>query len=170
MKRIINNLLICCTFLALFTNCATILKTAYEKISIVSQPNQAMFSVYDNKGYLVWNGETPSSFTLNKGEGYFKKATYRVEISKPGFQTMTVYLQARVSGWYLGGNLLFGGFTGWLIVDPITGAMWALNPNNLSIQLSKYDSLTSDNKGLQIFLLSEIDPELLKDKSTIKIQ
>lgn len=33
-----------------------------------------------------------------------------------------------MDGWYMG-NLLFGGFIGFLIVDPATGAMWKLDDN-----------------------------------------
>jgi hypothetical protein len=32
-----------------------------------------------------------------------------------------------MDGWYLG-NIVFGGLVGLLVVDPLTGAMWKLDP------------------------------------------
>jgi hypothetical protein len=39
-----------------------------------------------------------------------------------------------VDGWYFG-NLLFGGLIGLLIVDPATGAMYKLEPNEINCNL-----------------------------------
>jgi len=150
----------------LFTSCATIIKSPRQDIYVVSQPDKAKVVIYDNNNYMVWSGESPSNITLNKGKGYFKGASYKMEISKPGFQTMTLQLKPTTNGWYIGGNFLVGGLIGWLVVDPITGAMWVLNPKNLSVQLSKYDNQTD---GMTVVLLNEIDSELLKDKSVKRI-
>ncbi len=38
---------------------------------------------------------------------------------------MTTRLEATLDGWYIG-NIIFGGLIGFLIVDPLTGAMWKL--------------------------------------------
>jgi len=35
--------------------------------------------------------------------------------------------------WYLAGNIVFGGIAGWLIVDPLTGAMWRLSPKEVNV-------------------------------------
>jgi len=42
-----------------------------------------------------------------------------------------------VGGWYIAGNILVGGLIGWFIVDPITGAMWNLEPENVEMALTK---------------------------------
>lgn len=150
----------------LLTGCATIIKSPRQDIYIVSQPEKAKVVIYDSNNYMVWSGESPSNITLNKGKGYFKGASYKIEISKPGFQTMTLQLKPTTNGWYIGGNFLVGGLIGWLVVDPITGAMWVLNPKNLSVQLSKYDNQV---EGLKVVMLNEIDSELLKDKSAKRV-
>ena len=40
-------------------------------------------------------------------------------------------MSSRINGWYVG-NIVFGGFIGWLIVDPLTGAMWTLDTEHVS--------------------------------------
>jgi hypothetical protein len=153
-------------FILLVAGCATILKSPRQNISIVSQPANAKVVVYDSNNLMVWKGETPSLITLNKGNGYFKGASYRIEISKSGYQKMSLVLKPTVSGgWYIGGNLLVGGLIGWVVVDPTTGAMWLLNPQNLSVQLSKYDS--NHIEGLKVVMIDEVDPKLLKDLQKI---
>lgn len=146
----------------MFSGCATIIKTPRQIINVSTQPNNAKVVVYDNDNMVVWSGETPSAITLNKGKGYFKGATYRLEISKPGYQKMSLELKPTINGgWYLGGNILLGGLIGWIVVDPITGAMWLLDPQNLSVQLSSYDLEHSGN--LKVVMLNEIDPNLLTE-------
>lgn len=166
MKQILTMGLISITLILLLHSCATIIKSPRQDIYIVSQPDKAKVVIYDSNNFIVWNGETPSKINLNKGNGYFKGATYKLEISKPGFQTMTLQLKPSTTGWYIGGNFLAGGLIGWLVVDPITGAMWILNPKNLNIQLSKYDNQT---EGLNVVMLNEIDKEVLNDSSVKRI-
>ena len=48
-----------------------------------------------------------------------------VEVSKEGFEKKTIQIESKTNGWYIG-NLLFGSLIGFLIIDPLTGAMWTL--------------------------------------------
>ena len=68
--------------------------------------------------------------------GYFKKAVYEITMDKTGYDKQTILLEGQVTGWYLGGNVLFGGLIGWFIVDPASGAMWRLEPSYVSATLS----------------------------------
>ncbi len=45
-------------------------------------------------------------------------------------------MDSRINGWYVG-NIVFGAFIGWLIVDPLTGAMWALDSEHVSGTLAE---------------------------------
>ncbi len=152
--------------LVILTGCATIVSTSKQKISIVSQPEKAKVAIYDSNNKMVWAGESPSNVTLNRGNGFFKGATYKIEVTKPGFQTMTLHLKSSTNGWYVGGNLI-AGFVGWLIVDPYTGAMWVLNPKNFNVQLSKYDQQA---EGLKVVMLNEINSEILQNESAIQVK
>jgi hypothetical protein len=44
-------------------------------------------------------------------------------------------LDSTLSGWYFG-NILIGGLIGLLIVDPLTGAMYDLEPENIEQSLT----------------------------------
>ena len=46
-------------------------------------------------------------------------------------------LAAGANGWYIGGNIIFGGLIGWFIVDPRNGGMYTLSPKALSSSLTE---------------------------------
>jgi hypothetical protein len=109
--------------------CATIVGDKNQLMPIVSTPEGASILIRDELGHEVFQGTTPTNVTLAKADGsYFGKKSYTVAITKPGFQTQTVQITASANGWYIGGNFIFGGLIGWLIVDPLTGAMYTLAP------------------------------------------
>ncbi|MEP6879751.1 MAG: hypothetical protein ABI865_12980, partial [Nitrosospira sp.] len=78
-------------------------------------------------------------------------------IKKEGFAEQTVIVDTKVNGWYIGGNLLFGGILGWLIIDPATGAMWKLDTNEINVTLdaSKQGAVIGTNKA-RIVLLEDV--------------
>jgi len=47
-----------------------------------------------------------------------------------------------------------------LIVDPLTGAMWRLSPENITAELEKNLAAT-DGEGLKIVLADQLPAELL---------
>lgn len=81
--------------------------------------------------------------TLETSNGFFTKARYLVEASKPGHETSKTEISAGINGWYFG-NLLFGGLIGMLIVDPATGAMWKLE-DVYSVNLPATKKMTLGN-------------------------
>jgi hypothetical protein len=62
---------------------------------------------------------------LKSGAGYFSKASYSIKVRKEGYNEVVIPVEFKLNGWYFG-NLLFGGFPGLLVADPLTGAMWRL--------------------------------------------
>lgn len=119
------------------TGCASIVKGKSQEVEINSSPQQARYQIYDNKGRTSpIEGTTPGKVTLNRGAGYFKGGDYTVTLVKPGYETTSVHLKSGINGWYVGGNLLLGGLIGYLAVDPATGAMWNLKPDNLQVPLT----------------------------------
>ncbi|TGE27246.1 peptidase associated/transthyretin-like domain-containing protein [Hymenobacter metallicola] len=111
--------------LLLGNSCATIVSKSRYPVAISSQPPGATFTVTDIDGKEVFNGVTPMAVPLKPGAGYFKKQEYTIKFSMPGYETKTTTISADFNGWYIG-NLLFGGFIGLLIVDPLTGAMYRI--------------------------------------------
>lgn len=156
------NSIIACIAMVLLNGCATILsKSAYE-VRIDSSPKAANVTIYNRKGLEVYSGQTPCHAMLKPGGGYFKKAVYTIEFSKPGYSDRTVSLSADLNGWYFG-NLLIGGLIGLLIVDPATGAMYKLNNRDINIFLhTSGTSKTNAVPFVMIYALNEIPEEWTK--------
>jgi PEGA domain len=122
----------------LMSGCASIVTGRHDSISIRSDPSDAEVRITDARtGYTVQTGKTPMQCSLDRGRGYFSGAKYQVHIGKPGYEEQSREIDSHVGGWYLAGNLGFGGLIGWLIVDPATGAMWSLSPDEFSVTLKE---------------------------------
>ena len=111
--------------------CASIVSKSQWPVTVQSNPSGAKCVVAKKNGVQLHTGETPMTLTLNSSEGYFSKAAYTINCNKDGFAPSASEISADVSGWYLLGNLGFGGLIGWLIVDPATGAMWKLDETHV---------------------------------------
>lgn len=118
-----------------FVGCASIIKgSGPEAIQLQSVPPGANCAVFDNvTGEHLSNVVTPGTAMLKKSRGFFKSAKYHINCSMDGKPAQQGYVEGGISGWYLGGNLIFGGLIGYLIVDPATGAMWTLEPENIHV-------------------------------------
>jgi hypothetical protein len=149
-------------FLALgASGCASIVKGPFQKVSFTSEPSEAKVVITDvREGREIHVGSTPFTTSLKRGAGYFKKAKYNVTFEKPGYRTEAVALEGTPGGWYIGGNLLFGGGMGFLIVDPATGAMWTLEPDAVSVTLQKQGALGPRDDGLTVLLRADVPAEL----------
>jgi hypothetical protein len=140
--------------------CATIMKGSDQKIAFQSTPTGAKVSVFDGAGMLVGDGTTPVTLPLKKGASYFQAAKYRVVFEAPGHAPKEVWLTGSINGgWYIVGNFFVGGLIGWLIIDPLTGAMWNLSPDQVTANLDSGVS-TIDN-GLRVILADQVSPKLL---------
>jgi len=111
--------------------CASIVNDSEEMVTISSNPMAAEIVVADESGVEVYRGRTPATVSLDASDG-----EYTVTLSKEGYQPTTVKVDSRINGWYVG-NIVFGGFIGWLIVDPLTGAMWALETEHVNATLGE---------------------------------
>ncbi|WP_445001193.1 PEGA domain-containing protein [Halomonas mongoliensis] len=144
------------------TGCATIVGDKEQSISINSTPSQAKVLITDESSREVYAGETPTTVQLRKSDGsYFGGKTYTVQISKEGYQERSLTIDSRPNGWYIGGNLVFGGVIGWLIVDPLTGAMYNLSPDQINASLG--DSVANNAAGEQeinLVLIEDVPSEL----------
>lgn len=163
MKRIASMMILLPFFLT--QGCASIVTGNSQLIGINSNPDQAKITIKDEKNQIVYQGTTPTSVDLKKGDGYFHGKNYTVEIAKEGYSGQAVTIKSSVGGWYLLGNIVVGGLIGWFIVDPLTGAMWTLSPENINAGLQKSGNSLSrfDSNEIHIVLLKNV-PENLRDK------
>ena len=128
----------------LFTSCASIVNESIQRVQLDSTPVGADVVITDvSSGETVFTGQTPANVSLEKGDGYFSGKDYQVVFQLAGYQPRTVDLEHSLSAWYWGGNLLFGGLIGYLIVDPLTGAMWNL-PERISEELTPIGVLSRE--------------------------
>lgn len=114
------------------TACASIVDGGPTKsVQIGSAETGKAFIVKDKLGNTVHKGVTPETVQLpRKGDGYGEGQTYTISF-EDGSSPATV--KSTVTGWYIAGNIAFGFLVGWLIVDPITGAMYTLKPNQVML-------------------------------------
>ena len=151
----------------LVLGCASIVGKSVYPVAITSQPDQADISIADETGKTIFTGKTLTTVTLNTKAGYFSGKDYTVTFTKAGYANHTAQIRRGVSGWYIGGNLVFGGLIGWLIVDPLTGAMWTL-PDEVTTTLSPQTSRQNSAATLQVVLLDMV-PDSLRSKM-VRIQ
>jgi len=146
--------------LAFCIGCASIIAGGPQIIPIQSHPSDATLEITDiNNGNTIFRGKTPYTATFERSSGYFKSAKYKIAITKEGYSDKEIMISGSPNGWYIGGNLLFGGLIGWLIVDPLTGAMWTLYPVDINTELSSGTSFFKQEKGQTIVLKDQL-PEL----------
>jgi len=133
MKQIITTtaLAAICIFVS---GCASIVNGGARTVRINSDPPGAKITVFDKSGQTITNLITPASLRLKRHNGYFSGQKYKVVFENPGYYSSEIYIQTRVNGWYFG-NIVFGGLIGFLIVDPVTGAMWTFAPKEVDWKL-----------------------------------
>jgi len=148
--------------------CATIVGDKTQLIPISSTPNEATISVTDEHGREVYKGNTPSNVTLEKSDGsYWGKKSYTVRITKEGYETRNIQITASANGWYIAGNIVFGGLIGWFIVDPWNGGMYTLSPKDISESLSEKTASNAKDGSISILLLEDVPPALINKMKRI---
>ena len=163
MKKAICALALSATLLG---GCASIVGQKTQLIPITSTPSDATIVIVDEKGSQIFKGTTPSSVTLHKSDGsYWGKKSFTVEISKAGYEKQIIPIKASANGWYIGGNIIFGGLIGWFIVDPQNGAMYTLSPDKITSTLGEKTAHNNqaDDGSISIVLLEDV-PASLRDK------
>lgn len=130
----------------LLVNCATIVSKSNYPVTLNSNPAGAKVTVKNNAGEVVREGLTPFTTKLPSSYGYFKPASYVIEFQRKGRTPHTTTLTAGLNGWYFG-NFAIGGLIGFLIVDPLTGAMWRLDTTPIEANLSPIATLHDGKAG-----------------------
>jgi len=154
-------------FLLFISGCASIVSKSNYPVAINSIPDGASITITDNNGQQIYKGKTPTTVTLRSGAGFFSGATYKVTFKKPGYEPQMAVIEKQLDGWYIG-NILFGGFIGFLIVDPATGAMWKL-PNSVNVTLAeKTSAFIIDGKELKVVFLDDVPVQLRSQMVRVK--
>ena len=112
----------------LIMSCATILNGGQQEVSISSDPAAAQVTIKSDQGAIVYEGKSPVTTELSR------KYSYEVIVKLEGYKDATVRINKNFNFIYLG-NIICGGLIG-LIIDPITGAMWKLEPDEINVTLA----------------------------------
>lgn len=145
---------------------AAIMGSPTQPLPIASTPSDAKVLITDEAGMQVFAGQTPTSVTLNKSTGkYWGGKSFTVEISKPGYVTQIIPVQATPNGWYIAGNLVFGGLIGYFVVDPLNGNMYSLSTDSVNATLSSESARNNrpQDGNVAILLIQDVPPHL-RDK------
>lgn len=147
MKIITKALLL--SSITLLTSCATIVSGARQNVEISSEPSAA--KVYINE---VEIGNTPVQQKLKRNQ------EHQLVLKLDGYETYEMKLEKKFNGWYIG-NIVFGGLIG-IIVDPITGAMYKLKPED--IDENSENGATYGTKGGDLFIMIRMDIDQSAEK------
>jgi hypothetical protein len=141
----------------ILVGCGTIMgKSSPETLNVRSTPDQASVVITDEGGIKIFEGKTPTTVSLEKKKAYFRGKKYTVKIAKEGFADQTFTVDTKANGWYIAGNLIFGGLIGWFIVDPATGGMWTLDTKELNASLEAPKHSKTESVQFGILTLDEV--------------
>ena len=110
---------------ASFSSCATLFSPTKYAVSLNTTPDGAGVTIENKAGKVVFEGTTPSTVKLKAAAGYMQREEYTITFTKDGYVKKVVHLSAELEGWYIG-NIFLGGLPGWLIIDPLSGAMFKI--------------------------------------------
>jgi hypothetical protein len=167
MKKFVYTLALSASILS---GCASIVGDKTQLVPISSTPSDASILIVDEKGEEVFTGKTPTSVTLQKSDGsYWGGKNFTVKISKDGYKTQTISITSNPNGWYIGGNLIFGGLIGWFIVDPLNGGMYTLSPDDIATNLGEQSAHnnTATDGSISIVLIQDVPLSLVNKMKRI---
>jgi len=145
-----NKIILCSLAISLLTtSCATIISGSKQNVKFSSNPTAATIFVDE-----VQVGITPFEIKLARGN------EHSVMIKLEGYQTYQTTLTKKLNGWFFG-NILIGGLIG-IIVDPITGAMYNLSPDQISAEMTKSTAFTYKKGDVHVAIALQIDPSWKK--------
>ncbi|EPR71879.1 hypothetical protein ADIWIN_3077 [Winogradskyella psychrotolerans RS-3] len=142
MKTIFKSILFLSVLL--LSSCATIISGSRQNVEITSEPSSA--KVYINE---IEIGQTPVQKNLKRNQ------EYQLTLKLDGYKTYETKLEKKFNAWYIG-NVLIGGIIG-LVIDPITGAMHKLKPEEIDGNLKRGTTYETKSGNIFIKISMEID-------------
>jgi hypothetical protein len=143
------------------SSCATIVNQHDTQLTIKTVPREAAVTITNKKGKEVFKGESPAVTILKSTDKYLKRASYLVKITMPGYEEQIIPVRFKLNKWY-SYNWLLGGIIGYLVVDPLIGAMFTLETTYIKAVLVRSKSAT-EILALKIMDIAQV-PHELKDK------
>lgn len=142
MKIILKSILLASVIL--LSSCATIISGSRQNVEINSEPSSA--KVFINE---IEIGNTPVQQNLKRNQ------EYSLVLKLDGYETYETKLERKFNAWYIG-NIAFGGLIG-IIIDPITGAMHKLKPEEINGSPKSGTTYNTESGKLFIKISMNID-------------
>lgn len=118
----------------LAAGCASVADGSRQILPITANVPEAKVTIFDKRGAVVYSGPTPARVSLQRADGVFNPADYRVRVSAPGYQDYEIDLEPGFNATGFA-NVFNGVIIGSLIVDPITGAFVTHRPKQVNAEL-----------------------------------
>jgi hypothetical protein len=155
MKKISAQIIQFFVISMIITSCATIFGKSKYPVILNSTPNAANVLITNKKGDTVYSGKTPTTVKLKASSGYFQRQNYEITFSADGFKEKKYTIKSTINGLYFG-NILVGGAIGMLIVDPLTGRMWALPSSQENINATLFPLNALHTPSINIINLADL--------------
>ncbi len=149
------------SLLILFSSCASLFSKSSYPIKIDSNPDDLKFEVFNRDGFKVALGKTPQIVNLRSSAGYFQPESYSVVFyGSENEEVSRLPINFHADGWYIGGNLvwLWAMPITYLIIDPLTGAMWTPNQKYILANIDKSTS-SVDVPILKVLTIDQFEGE-----------
>lgn len=160
MKSSLGLICVVLSFVVL-SGCATLISKTDYPVSIRSEPSQMEVVITRSDGEAIHRATTPTTVTLSARKGYFRGENYLIELLRDDVVVGSTMLNSRIDGWYFA-NLVYISPTralfGLLIIDPITGNMWALKRDVIVTEQS-YVGVEENEPTLRIATLQSLPEE-----------
>ncbi len=144
----------------LFTSCATIVSHSQWPLEVKSTPSGAGVTIVNRAGKQVFTGQTPSKVDLKSAAGFFRREMYTINFTMDGYPSQQIKVESKVNGWYWG-NILIGGVIGFLVLDPATGAMYKLEKESVTADMTVKTAAAAPQ--LQILNYSDVSEAMKKN-------
>lgn len=141
----------------LLTGCGSIINGSTQNMTVSATPSTADIKLLSSNGAIITQSKGSLYYNLKRSDGFFSGANYNLVVSSTGYKKQIIPLTSSASGWYLAGNIVLGGFIGWLIVDPATGGMWSIEAKN-----------GQDIEDLHVVLLANATDKMMSDAVKVK--
>ena len=152
MKIIFKSILL--SSVLLLSSCATIISGSRQNVEIASEPTSA-------KVYINEIGNTPVQKNLKRNQNY------NLVLKLDGYETYETKLVKKFNAWYIG-NIAFGELIG-IIIDPITGAMYKLKPEEINGSPKRGTTYNTEKKNFEDKFNENITTMTLKEIEGIKL-
>jgi hypothetical protein len=127
------------------SGCATIVSGRTQDVMIRSNPSGAKVTIDE-----VVSGTTPMVANL------LRKKRHQVAVNKEGYEEV-VHATTRGFNWWYIVNIVLGGIIG-LIIDPITGSIFEIEPAEVNMTLPKAEPTLEMSTAVPAAIPAEVNP------------